>query len=165
MAAGYPVLVKLKALSVRQPWASLLLAGVKRYEVRTWRPRDLGLLLVHASSRKAEGIRELRQEPLFQRALRLAELEDESRWPRSALLGVVEVTRIWERGSPPRRLTRLDEYLCGSTEDVYLWQVGRQWVFKHPIPCPGKLSLWTPPGVRRALAAQIRSLRMPLPHS
>lgn len=159
----YDVPVTLRAFSVRQPWAGLLAAGVKRYEVRTWRPRELGLYCVHASSGKAAGIRELREEPLFQRALHLAGMEDEAGWVQGALLAVVEVARIWEPGAAPRRLTKLDEFLCRTTADVYLWEVRERWVFARPIPCQGALNLWTTPArVRRALTRQVSTLRIPI---
>lgn len=35
---------------MRQPWASLLAAGVKRIETRDWHPRHVGPLAIHASS-------------------------------------------------------------------------------------------------------------------
>ncbi len=37
------------ALSVKQPWAALLAAGVKTVEVRTWPTGRRGRLLIHAS--------------------------------------------------------------------------------------------------------------------
>jgi hypothetical protein len=36
------------AISVKQPWASLLVAGVKTVEVRTWSARRRGRVLIHA---------------------------------------------------------------------------------------------------------------------
>ena len=78
----------LRAFSVKQSWASLLIAGVKRYEVRTWSPKEPGLLLVHASSGKAQGIRELRTEPMFHTALERAGMKDEGSWPQSAFVGL-----------------------------------------------------------------------------
>ncbi len=36
------------ALSVKQPWAALLAAGVKTVEVRTWPAASRGRLLIHA---------------------------------------------------------------------------------------------------------------------
>ena len=36
------------ALSVKQPWAALLAAGVKTVEVRTWPTGRRGRLLIHA---------------------------------------------------------------------------------------------------------------------
>ena len=37
------------ALSVKQPWAALLVAGLKQIEVRTWGTRRRGPVLIHAS--------------------------------------------------------------------------------------------------------------------
>lgn len=41
----------LLALSVKQPWAALLVAGLKSIEVRTWATRVRGPVLIHASTR------------------------------------------------------------------------------------------------------------------
>lgn len=56
----------MKALTIRQPWASLIAAGVKTIETRSWSPRYRGPLLIHAgkarfgfSSERAEVIRSL----------------------------------------------------------------------------------------------------------
>ena len=37
------------AISVKQPWAALLVAGLKTVEVRTWSTRRRGPVLIHAS--------------------------------------------------------------------------------------------------------------------
>jgi hypothetical protein len=37
------------ALSLRQPWAALVAAGLKTIEVRTWPTRRLGPILIHAA--------------------------------------------------------------------------------------------------------------------
>lgn len=39
----------LVALSVKQPWAALIVAGVKSIEVRTWKARRRGRVLIHAA--------------------------------------------------------------------------------------------------------------------
>jgi hypothetical protein len=38
----------MRALSVRQPWAELILSGRKTIETRTWRTSHRGLIAVHA---------------------------------------------------------------------------------------------------------------------
>lgn len=38
----------LHALSIKQPWATLLVQGLKTIEVRTWSTRRRGRLLIHA---------------------------------------------------------------------------------------------------------------------
>ncbi len=40
---------KFLAISVKQPWAALLVAGVKTVEVRTWATRTRGRVLIHAA--------------------------------------------------------------------------------------------------------------------
>ena len=44
-----PSLQRLPALSVRQPWAWLIVNGLKDIENRSWRTHYLGPLLIHAS--------------------------------------------------------------------------------------------------------------------
>jgi hypothetical protein len=137
--------MRIPTLSVRQPWASLLVTGVKRFEVRTWGPKDTGLILIHASSGKAPGIRELRQEPLFREALLKAGSTDEKAWMQSAFVGLVDIVRvITPEDDVPDDLTELDEFLGGDSPD-YLWEVGNHWTFPTPVPSDGKLNLWTPP--------------------
>jgi hypothetical protein len=44
-----PMPTEMLALSVKQPWAALLVAGVKTVEVRTWSTRTRGPVLLHAA--------------------------------------------------------------------------------------------------------------------
>ena len=42
----------MKVLSVQQPWASLIVAGIKSVENRTWQPKQIpGRILIHASKK------------------------------------------------------------------------------------------------------------------
>jgi hypothetical protein len=45
----------MKALSVRQPWASLIMLGIKPVENREWSTLYRGPLLIHASRRHDHG--------------------------------------------------------------------------------------------------------------
>ena len=38
----------MKTLSITQPWAHLLLSGLKRYETRSWRTYHRGPIFLHA---------------------------------------------------------------------------------------------------------------------
>ena len=42
----------MKTLSVRQPWASLLVSSLKDIENRTWAPSFKGRIMIHASLAK-----------------------------------------------------------------------------------------------------------------
>jgi hypothetical protein len=41
----------LKALTVRQPWAELILRGRKPFELRSWRTKYRGPLVIHAAAK------------------------------------------------------------------------------------------------------------------
>lgn len=41
----------IKALTIRQPWAELILRGRKPYELRSWRTKYRGPLVIHAAMR------------------------------------------------------------------------------------------------------------------
>jgi hypothetical protein len=154
----------LRAFSVTQPWASLLIAGVKRFEVRSWQPRRLGPILVHASSGKASGMPSLRADPLFQQALRDAEMTDESLWPKSAFVGLVEIAEVIPRDAKrPTDLTEMDEILCGTVHGYFLWRVGKRWPFIEPVPCHGKLNSWPPPAsVHKRLNVALTAVNAPI---
>jgi hypothetical protein len=44
----------MKAITIRQPWAWLIVAGKKDIENRTWKTHYRGRLLIHAASRMAD---------------------------------------------------------------------------------------------------------------
>jgi hypothetical protein len=59
-------MVKMKVLSVRQPWAWLLVAGRKDVENRTWNTKYRGPLLIHAGkSWDAEGADRIEENAAF----------------------------------------------------------------------------------------------------
>jgi len=46
----------MKALSIKQPWASLIAHGIKDIENRTWRTNFRGRIYIHTSGTPAKGI-------------------------------------------------------------------------------------------------------------
>jgi hypothetical protein len=49
-------LCEVKALTLHQPWASLIAEGVKRYETRAWTTRYRGPIAIHAGLRTVPGV-------------------------------------------------------------------------------------------------------------
>jgi hypothetical protein len=68
-----------KALSVRQPWASLIVCGLKTVEIRTWSTSYRGPLYIHASKSQDD------------MAMNRFQLEAP---PTGALLGTVELVKV-----------------------------------------------------------------------
>lgn len=62
----------MKCLSLWQPWASLLAAGVKRVETRGWYMRHRGPLLIHAAKKFTNEQSDLCGETVFLKALHQA---------------------------------------------------------------------------------------------
>ncbi len=76
------------ALSVMQPWATLIVLGIKRIETRPWRTGFRGRLAVHASSRLPTGFDQLCCGEPYRSALLSSPW---NRPPRGVLLGTVEL--------------------------------------------------------------------------
>ncbi|MEO5798537.1 MAG: ASCH domain-containing protein [Gemmatimonadales bacterium] len=147
----------MRVLSVKQPYASLLLSGEKRFECRTYSVNGApGLLLLHAS----KGIAEVAKAETL---AAVGGLGPRSEWVRSAIIGVIEVTRVFGPDDHPR-LTKKDVVMCGGDVwDHTLWQIGRTWRFRKPIECDGKLNLWTPPpALKRKITLALRMARVPV---
>ena len=83
----------MKVLSIKQPWASLICAGIKDVENRTWKPKNNpGKILIHASCKKA---------PFKQMSEDIkAEIYNAQLWgwippikelPKSAIIGYIEL--------------------------------------------------------------------------
>ena len=143
----------MKALTVQQPWAWCVVAGGKDVENRTTAWKYRGPLAIHAGQRVSErGV----LSPLYKQALAKAMRDDEpgtltavrrGALSFGAIIGVVELVDL--HGAGP--------YCCESEwgERQYVEHGGRtrrQLVHLvledprpvEPIPCVGRLGLWTP---------------------
>jgi hypothetical protein len=64
------VIVVERAISLSQPWASLVANGAKQYETRSWRTHYRGWLAIHAAKRFPRECRALFSGTMFQLALK-----------------------------------------------------------------------------------------------
>lgn len=82
-------------LSIRQPWASLICAGIKDVENRSWNARHRGRMLIHASSYKCP--KDVAYMLPQEMSVMLVNEEtfgniDIETWPTSAIIGYVDLT-------------------------------------------------------------------------
>lgn len=136
------------ALTVRQPWAYAIAAGLKPIENRTWTTRHRGLLAIHASARW-DGP---------DAAARVFELSGQyvMKAPASAIVGVAELVDV---------CVAREGCECGpwAIQGQCHWRLENARQLVEPVECKGRLGLWplTPPGagglseVERAVLAQI----------
>lgn len=121
---GVPLI---RALSVWQPWASLIILGKKKIETRSWKTAYRGPLLIHAAKATAAVKALCHQEPY--RSM-LAEIDSES-LPTGCILGQVTLSEIWTTTEAIRALSDRD----GREIQVGDYGPGRfGWVFTNPQP-------------------------------
>jgi len=113
----------MKTISIQQPWASLICAGVKDVENRTWKPYGVpGRILIHASSRKVTK-KFYDNIPLdwviaIKNAITFGVIPDFDELETSAIIGYVTVTgfqnntmSLWDGGEDQIKWTLADAYL------------------------------------------------------
>lgn len=130
----------MKTLSIRQPWASLIIKGFKDVENRSWRTSIRGEIAVHASASKTED--DWDDAIITVAVIRAIAFSDAEKWlietigdfdklPRGAILGTVEISDCKrERTSPWHFEENWGFYLQNPKE------------LKKPIPAKGKLGFW-----------------------
>lgn len=114
----------MKALSVKQPWAYLLVAGLKDVENRSWSTSYRGTLLIHASLRPDHGA---------VRLLRSGLLAGRAQLDCGSLIGAVQLVDVI-------KTSRSD----WAEKGCYHWLIEEPELFEEPIPMRGALGLWTP---------------------
>ena len=123
-----------KALTVRQPFAALLVCGLKTIEARSWPTRHRGPLLIHAGQGRLTLVPEFL--PL------LEQVPEELREAKGALLGVVDIVEC----RPARRADRRAMCIAEAPDPaIFAWVVTQPRPLLAPLPCAGKLSLWPVP--------------------
>lgn len=122
----------MKAISIRQPWASLIVHGYKKYEFRSWRTKFRGRVLIHASG----GV-----EKKYLKRFESLNLE----YPVGAILGYVEITDcVAVTSELEDKLLEDNEMVYGVTHgrSGYGFKVENPVRFDKVIPANGALSFW-----------------------
>ena len=117
----------MKALTVQQPWATLLVAGIKDVENRTWQTRHRGRLAIHAAARRFDASAPLPLAPIPV----FGALPVGDPFPRGVVLGTVELVDVVQ-GSPSE----------WAEEHVWHWLMRDARVLSAALPASGRLGLW-----------------------
>lgn len=138
----------MKALSVKQPWASLIFHG-KNIENRTWKTKFRGTVLIHASAKPVDNfinvqnvLNRKQNEFMFDVNFKLG--------PLSAIIGAVDIVdcvinhpSIWaEKSNPSIDWTDGSSSFEGK-KPIYNWVLENPILFDKPIlNVKGGLSFW-----------------------
>jgi hypothetical protein len=131
----------MKALSIRQPWATLLCLGVKSYETRTWQTDYRGPIALHAGTLFDAAARRLCLEPPLADWLFRAGIRTPRSLPRGQIIG----TAILADCIPTEKLRSLSakqRRLGDFTRGRWAWRFTDIQPLDTPLPARGQLRLF-----------------------
>ncbi len=135
----------MKALSIYQPWATLIVLGAKRVETRCWHTGYRGRMVIHASRTFNQAARELcRREP-FASLLRQGGVIYPHQLPRGAVLGAVDLVECQRAPDVAAALPDLEWRLGDYRPGRWAWRLENAVPFAMPIPYRGRLGLFDVP--------------------
>lgn len=118
----------MKALTITQPWASLIVDGRKHWETRSWHPTLPSgpfLLAIHAAKGWTASDREFAGLLYGDDALTL---------PRGSVVAIATVTVVVRTEAIQARLDVSELALGDYTDGRYAWRLDRVQVMPQPVP-------------------------------
>lgn len=125
----------MKVISIKEPFATLIMNGNKKIETRSWKTNYRGELYIHASGKS------LAKEFLDDNIIDLIKDMDMNFGNIICKVNLVDCIYMDEEFIEKIKKNKI-EYICG------LYEVGRYaWIFDnieliYPIPAKGKLNIW-----------------------
>lgn len=129
-------ILTIRALSLWQPWASLVACGVKRHETRHWMTNHRGPIAIHAAKTLD---RAGAPEALCQAALGMDWMDQ---CPLGAVVAVADLTAC----APTEalfNLTRADQASGNYTDGRFGWRLDNVRPLLEPIPLAGRQGLFS----------------------
>lgn len=128
----------MRALTLTQPWASLVALGLKRVETRSWSTNYRGTLAIHAAKGMPPYAREFASE---ERAIgRLPAVI-----PRGAIVAVARLTGVVPTDDAALEVSALERRFGDYGPGRYAWFIDDVRILGAPVPCRGALGLWAVP--------------------
>ena len=122
----------MKVLTIKEPWASLIINGYKKYEFRSWKTNYRGKILIHAGLSLEKDMLE-----------RFKDYNLEC--SKGAIIGEAElVDCIFVDEKLNQQLRNIDQIIYGKSNHVekYAWKLENIVKYDEPIYIKGKLGLW-----------------------
>jgi hypothetical protein len=134
----------MKALTLTQPWATLVAVGAKRIETRSWQTSYRGPVAIHAAKGYPKWAREFASDPLVYYNAHRCEYTPRS-WPTAYPLGFVLATARLVAVTRTGNLTDISdtEFSFGDYSfGRFAWLLDDIMLLEHPIAAKGALGLW-----------------------
>lgn len=146
----------MKAITIKQPWAYLICAGIKDIENRSWKTNFRGRVLIHAGKGRQYSIQQLlnlNQKQVFDEKIG-CEYDFVKTFPKGAIIGSVEIVdcvinhpSIWAEKSNGYSQSYPNgvPVIYGNKKHppIYNWVLANPILYPKPIEnIKGKLSFW-----------------------
>lgn len=121
----------MKALTIKEPWASLIINNYKTYEFRSWKTNYRGKILIHAglSLEKKESKNFEDYNLNYQCGNIIGE---------ATITDCILVTKEFNK----KLLDINNKVYKNNHENLYAWKLENIVKYENPIPIKGKLGLW-----------------------
>ena len=134
-----------KAISLTQPFATLIMLGEKEYETRCWHTKFRGPVWIHASKGFPGWAKKLCATEPFASVLARHGYPSWKELPTGSLLGTVEWRDCEHVESVLPRICEQEVAFGYYTDGRFASLVGNPVALARPIPCKGALGFWRVP--------------------
>ncbi|CAF1102543.1 unnamed protein product [Didymodactylos carnosus] len=126
-----------QCLTMHQPWASLLVRGIKMHEGRTWHTAHRGRLWIHAAAKEPDTQTIYDMETFYRQRENGDQIDFPSEYPTSMLLGCVELVDCLERDTYTEKFPKGESdsdyvFICENPQELFfkLPMKGQHKIFK-----------------------------------
>ncbi|MGE4484585.1 MAG: ASCH domain-containing protein [Oscillospiraceae bacterium] len=168
------IIMPMKAITIWQPWASLLACGAKQYETRSWETKYRGPIAIHAAAKKPSSLKEA-VECILDKVREVLGVADPDYLPRGAIIATADLVNCWRivynpgtdidvaKHIPvgaeldvPKHHPDFHRYIVPTEQEMlfgdwtpgrYAWELQNVVMLPEPIPAKGGQRLWNWKGV------------------
>lgn len=134
----------IRALSLTQPWASLVAIGAKEWETRSWPTPYRGQVAIHASKGYPRNCRELESEEPFMSALKRG-LTNPHALPTGSIIALADLEECLPTEAVLPRIGENEKAFGDYYPGRYAYRLAHVLQLPRPIPCRGALGFWPIP--------------------
>lgn len=150
----------MKAITIWQPWASLIACEAKGFETRSWKTDYRGTIAIHAAQKPFDTKMYLDRElHPFAEALNLPDIYSFDKLPYGCVIATAEIVdclkvvketwgtvgsgKPWAQLSDGQIIEGSEHYFGDYTLGRYAWELANVRALPEPIPAKGMQGLWS----------------------
>jgi len=148
----------MKAITIWQPWASLLACGAKQYETRSWETNYRGTIAIHAAFDPHLKIWEELDDVTAGTMQGILDFIDPDELPLGSIIATAELVECWKildsgkdeailqiinaERQAQRKIYDNEIHFGDWTPGRYAWEFRNMTMLPEPIPAKGKQRIW-----------------------